>query len=136
MKTTNEFVEYCKTNNTGTGFNEKWLNKHFAVIEKNLMNGEEGKVAFVGLKDYESVTKHDGNFAYLITDKRIIIAQKKLIGESVVTVSLKNINDISMSTGAIFTSVVFDTIREKFGVGVAKEQGRNIFNLVHEELDI
>lgn len=136
MKTTNDFVDFCKENETGTGFNEKWLNKHFSVIETNLMNDEVGKVAFVGLKDFDSPTKHSGNYAYLITNKRIIMGQKKLIGENIVTVSLKNINDISMSIGIVFTKIVFDTIKETFGIGVSKAHGQNIFNLVHEELEI
>lgn len=132
MKTTQNFVEYCISNQTGTGFNKKWLNKHFSVVQKNLMNDEKGLVAFVGFKDYISPTKHQSNFAYLITDKRIIMAQKKLIGETIVSVSLKNINDISMSIGMIFGQITFDSIKETFSVRIPKEHAQNVFNLVHE----
>lgn len=136
MKTTQNFVEYCISNQTGTGFNRKWLNKHFSVIQKNLMNDEKGLVAFIGLKDYISPTKHQSNFAYLITDKRIIMAQKKLIGETIVSVSLKNINDISMSIGMIFGQITFDSIKETFSVGISKEHAQNVFNLVHEVIKL
>lgn len=136
MKTTNEFIDYCQENDTGSGFNAKQLTKHFSLIEKNLMKDEEGLVAFIGLKDFVSATKHDNNYAYLITNKRIIMGQKKLVGENVVTVSLKNLNDISLNVGMVFATVTFDTIKETFGVGIAKAKGQNIFSLAHEALNL
>lgn len=50
--------------------------KHFKLIEESLLPHEEVKMPFIGLHNYIASTKHDGNFAYAVTNKRIIMAQK------------------------------------------------------------
>lgn len=82
MKTAEQMYEYCLENNFGQGFTKKWGLKHFRVIEKNLLPNEEVLMTFIGLHNYQSMTKHDGNYAYAITNNRILIAQKKVIGEN------------------------------------------------------
>lgn len=89
-------------------------------------------MTFIGLHNYQSITKHDGNYAYAITNKRIIIAQKKLMGENLKVVLLNNLNDVSTSTGILMGTITFDTIKETFNVMVDKKQTNNIMSKVHE----
>lgn len=127
---------YCKQNGYGSGWNEKWGVKHFQVIEKSLMDKEEVLMTFIGLHNYESPTKHDNYFAYAITNKRIIMAQKNMIaGENLQTVYLDNINDITFKSGVLFGVMTIDTIKETFNVGLNKESAQKINAKVHEVLD-
>lgn len=132
MTTAEGMYDYCLKNNFGSGYNEKWGIKHFKIIEDNLMQDEEVKMTFIGLHNYVSATKHDNNFAYAITNKRIMMAQKKsLAGENFQTVSLKNINDITLVTGVVFGVVTIDTIKETFNIGVNKERAKAINYKIH-----
>lgn len=135
MKTTNEFIDYCKENDTGT-MNEKAMKKGFPLIEDMLMKDEIGKVAFTGIKDFVSMTKHDGSYCFLVTNKRILMSEKILFKENTKSVSLKHLNDFSLTTEFKSGIIVFDTIKDKFNVFIQKQQAQNVFNLLHEALDI
>ena len=120
----------------GESQNQAWALKHFSLIEKSLSADEDAIMCFIGLHNYISPTKHNNNYAYAITKKRIIMAQKQLIGEALQSVFLDNINDITFTTGLLFGIITFDTIKEKFNVGLDKIQAANInseiHNLIHE----
>ena len=128
--------KYCLDNKFGSGWNEKWGIKHFKLIEENLLPNEEVKMAFIGLHNYISSTKHDGNFAYAITNKRIIMAQKKQItGENFQTVSLDNINDITFKSGVLLGILTVDTIKETFNIGLDKGSAKSINSMLHSVID-
>ena len=48
------------------------------------------------------------------------MAQKKVLGEIIQTVSLKNVNDITMTTGAITGIITIDTVKETFNIVINK----------------
>lgn len=136
LSTAEGMYQYCIDNNFGSGWNEKWGEKHFAIIESNLMNDEKVYMAFMGLHNYISATKHDSNFAYVITNKRIMIAQKNNIaGETFQTISLKNINDITFVSGVAFGIVTIDTIKETFSIALNKTSAKLINSKIHETID-
>lgn len=84
-------------------------------------------MTFIGLHNYQSMTKHDSNFAYAITNKRIIMAQKQTIaGEKLQTVYLDNVNDITFSSGLALGVMTIDTIKETFNVGLDKKSAKAI----------
>jgi len=136
MKTAQEMYGYCKEKKFGQGQNEKWALLHFSIIEKSLSADEEALMCFMGLHNFVSPTKHNNNYAYAITKKRIIMAQKQLLGEALQSVFLDNVNDITFSSGMLFGTITIDTIKEKFNVGLDKIQATNInaeiHNLIHE----
>lgn len=134
MKTAQEMYQYCIDNGFGEGQNKKWGTKHFSLIEQALGNDEYAIMCFIGLHNYVSMTKHDSNFAYAITNKRIIMAQQKVIGQNFQTVAIDNLNDVTMTTGAVFGTIVIDTIKETFNVGVNKIVAKNINNVIHDVL--
>lgn len=131
MRTAEEMYQYCVDNKFGQGMNRKWGEKHFAVISAALQSEEQVIMCFIGMHNFVSATKHDGYFAYSVTNKRIIIAQKKLIGETLQSVALDNVNDITFSSGLMLGTVTVDTIKEKFNIAIDKAQGRNISDKLH-----
>lgn len=134
MRTAEEMVQFCDENNTGEGMTANWRLKHFKVVENQLKEDEEVLVAFIGLKNYESLSKHEQNWAYAITNKRIIIGQKGLIGEKVDVISLRDLNDVSFKKGMIYGILTIDTIKEKFNVGLDKISATSIHELVTNTL--
>lgn len=134
MRTAEEMVQYCDENNTGSGFNAKWRLKHFQIVENQLNDDEEVLVAFIGIKNYVSLTNHEENWAYAVTNKRIIIGQKGLIGEKVDVISLRDLNDISFRKGLVFGVLIIDTIKEEFNVGIRKDIATNVHELVTNAL--
>lgn len=134
MKTAKEMYEYMKERNFGSGMTRKWAEKHFGLIENNLGSDENVLMAFMGLHNFESMTKHDSNYAYVITNKRLICAQKQLIGEKFTTVFLENLNDVSMNKGIAMASLIIDTLKEKIKVGLAKNEGHAIQDEIHAVL--
>lgn len=136
LATAEGMYKYCLDNKLGTGWNEKWGIKHFKLIEESLLPHEEVKMPFIGLHNYISSTKHDGNFAYAVTNKRIIMAQKKQItGENFQTVSLDNINDITFKSGVLFGILTIDTIKETFNIGLDKGSAKVINSTLHNVID-
>lgn len=135
MRTGEEMYDYCIKNGFGSGMTRNWGIKHFNLAAAELKSDEEVLMCFIGLHNYISMTKHDSNFAYVVTNKRFIMAQKKLIGETLQTVSLDNINDITFDSGIAFGIMTIDTIREKFNICLDKVSAKKINTKVHEILD-
>ncbi|WP_321993276.1 PH domain-containing protein [Clostridium butyricum] len=128
--------KYCVDNNYGSGWNEKWGVKHFRIIENNLMKDEVVYLVFIGLHNYVSATKNDSNFAYAITNKRIMIAQKNATsGEKFQTVLLDNINDITFKSGIVLATITIDSIKETFNVGLSKMFADQLNSKIHEVID-
>jgi ribosomal protein L37AE/L43A len=135
MKTAEGMYQYCFDNNFGQGMTKNWGIKHFELIENSLMKDEEILMTFIGLHNYISMTKHDSNFAYAVTNKRMIMAQKKVIGERFQTVSLDNVNDITFTSGVVFGVMTVDTIKEKFNICLDKISAKKINEKIHEVLE-
>lgn len=134
MKTAKKMYQFCIDHNYGSGMTKNWGLKHFMLIEQALESDENVLMCFIGLHNYISPTKHDNNFAYAITDKRIIMAQKKMIGQIFQTVEIENLNDVTMNTGMLMGIITIDTMKERFNVAVEKSQAVSINQAIHEVL--
>lgn len=134
MRTAEEMYQYCIDHNFGEGMNKKWGIKHFSLIERALKDDESPIMCFIGLHNYVSPTKHDNNFAYAITNKRILIAQQKLVGQTFQAVDIASLNDVTMTTGVLMGIITIDTIKEKFNVAVNKKVAESINNTIHDVL--
>lgn len=132
MRTANEMYSFTKKNKFGKSNTDSWTLKHFSVIERHLSSGEEVLLCFMGLHNYTSLTKHDNNFAYAITSNRIIMAQKKLVGETVQTVLLDNINDITYKKGLALGVITIDSMKERFNVALENTNSNKLYSLIHE----
>ena len=128
--------DYAVANGFGQGFNAKWGIKHFSIIQEHLLPNERVLMTFIGLHNYESTSNHDKNFAYAITNKRFIMAQKQTIsGEIFQTVSLENVNDITFKSGLLSATVTIDTIKEVFNVNMSKESAKKVYSKILEILN-
>lgn len=130
MKTAEEMINYIDEHKLGKGRSKRWRKKHFKVAADQLNPNEEALVAFIGLHNYISPTKHNNYYAYIVTNDRFIMAQKKAMGENVQIVSRKHLNDVHKSTGMMWGKLTFDTFKEEFNVGVDKATINNIYNKV------
>lgn len=128
-------VAYCQAHKLGSGLSTSWDLKHFSLIEDTLLPGEKVYLVFEGLHNYQSTTKHDKNFAYAITSKRIIMAQKKTIGSVLQTVSLNNVNDITFRKKLVMGIITIDTIKETFNVAADFETASRIHKAIQSILD-
>lgn len=135
MSHAENMYQFCVDNNFGSGFNKNWGIKHFKVLQENLIQGEKVLMTFIGLHNYKSVTKHDNNYAYAITNKRIIFGQKSMTGEKFKAVNHEKINDITFNKGVAFGVLTIDTPQEKFNVALDSASAASINNAIHEVLD-
>lgn len=135
LNTANEMYLYSTINGFGHGFSETSALNHFQVIQHNLLSDERVLMTFIGLHNYISPTQHDGNFAYAITNKRIIMAQKQVVvGEILQTVYFDNINDITYHS-KLYGVITIDTIKEVFNVCLNISSAKAVYAKAHEVLN-
>ncbi len=134
MRTAQEMYQYCVHNGFGEGMNKAWGLKHFSLIEHALSKDEQAIMCFIGLHNYISPTKHDSNFAYAITNKRIVMAQQKVLGQNFQTVNLDNLNDITAKIGVLVGVITIDTVKERFNIAMHSGVAKNINNVIHDTL--
>ena len=122
-----DMYEFCEYYEMGFNASKSWALKHFSMIERELRQTEIVLSVFMGIYKYVSPTKHGNNAAYAITTERIIVAQKNLIGEEIISVELTRVNDIKMKVGMMGGTVTFDAMTERFNIYCNKEIARRIY---------
>ncbi len=132
MRSAEAMYNWCLEQGYGKGFSRGTALKHFQLIADTLSPGEEAIITFIGLHNYVSATKHDNNFAYAITNKRIIMAQSRLLGPVIQTVSIEQINDITSISRLAYCVVTIDTIKETFNVAIVKPDGLQLASRLHD----
>lgn len=80
LRTAEELYAYSCDNNFGTGFGRNWGIRNFRLIEKKLEKGESAFLTFVGLHEFRSMSSHQRNFVYAITNRRILMGQVRTFG--------------------------------------------------------
>lgn len=131
-----EMYDYIEKNKLGKEFPKGPAIKHCDLLLSKLQPDEEVLVPFLGIHNYLGPTNHEFNFAFALTNKRFVLAQKKIIGEKFKSILLDNLNDIVYNKG-LFTGVLtVDTIKEKFNIWTGnKEFIGNIYDLLHTNLE-
>ena len=130
-----EMYEYIENNKLGYELTKGFAIKHCDLLLSKLQPDEEILVPFLGLHNYQNPTKHDKTFAFALTNKRFVLAQKKIIGEAYQSIVLDNLNDITYNKGLLGGVLVVDTIKEKFNVYAQKQFIGNIYDLLHTNLE-
>lgn len=134
--TAQQLYDYAKSHGLCCELSKSWTLKHFQLIVDTLTDDERVLTAFSGFHNYKSSSEHDNIFAYAVTNKRFILAQKKMIGSVCQTISLQNVNDITMSKKLLTNIVTVDTIKETFNIKASDSQTiQNIYNEVHKALE-
>lgn len=122
--------EMSVENGAGVGLTRATAIKHFDLIALNLVDDEEVIFTFIGYYNWDTQNKLTNNCAFAITNKRIIIAQNKLIGDFSQSISLDRINDVSIKNGLIIGVITIDTAKEIFQVGANKAIIQNIYHQI------
>lgn len=130
-----EMYDYIEDNKLGYELTKGFAIKHCDLLLSKLQPDEEILVPFLGLHNFISATKHDKTFAYALTNKRFVLAQKKIIGEAYQSILLDNLNDITYNKGLLGGVLEVDTIKEKFNVYAQKQFIGNIYDLLHTNLE-
>ena len=88
------------------------IRAHAKVVEANLHEGEEVVYAFAGQKNHNHLDIFNTN-VIILTTERLIFAQKRLIvGFSFNSITPDMFNDIQITSGIIWGSVMIDTVKE------------------------
>lgn len=134
MRTAEEMYNYCLENNFGEN-TFGWGEKHFKVVENNLASDETPLICFTGFY-YDKFNNSKGNVACALTNERIIIAQKKLLGGDFVQfIRFENLNDITKINNLVGSSeIVFDTYKEIFKIWFSKNQANNVFPVLNDTI--
>ena len=122
--------EMSVENGAGVGLTRATAIKHFNLIALNLVDDEEVIFTFIGYYNWDTQNKLTNNCAFAITNKRIMIAQNKLIGDFSQSISLDRINDVSIKNGLIIGVITIDTAKEIFQVGANKTIIQNIYHQI------
>lgn len=130
LLTSDDFSNYVIENKTGNESLPGWMKKHFKVVEQNLVNDEYGLVSFMLM-----IGNSSKRIAGVLTNKRLIIAQDKLIGNQLITVSINNINDIYMKKGLIDGTLIIDSFKETLAFVGLKKLVENTNNALNNALN-
>ena len=88
------------------------IKAHSKVAAEHINNDEEVLYAFAAQK-LPSVFNLTSTYAIVVTDKRILLAQKRLIfGYFYYTITPDMFNDLTLKMGLFWGKVVIDTIKE------------------------
>lgn len=77
LKTAGEMYQYSCDHGFGTGFSRNGSLRNFRIVEEKLESGEVAFLTFTGLHRFRSMSQHQRNFAYAITDRRILMGQSR-----------------------------------------------------------
>lgn len=114
--------EYSESHDFGTGINPKRTVRYFRIIERMLQPGESVMLAFVGLHRFHSLSSHRKNYAYAVTNRRIIMAKMRIFDRPIVEqYPLNHIYNIGFQTDDAVGVMQIDLGSEVIGVGFAQE---------------
>lgn len=125
---------YCLNNKLCPPTMEKHMLKNLQVIIDALDDDERILFCFGGLHNFQSVTKHNNDFAYAFTNKRILLGQDYMFAKNIKSVSYDNVNDVTMGT-LVVSTISIDTIKENIVIGVNKECGKIIYSSIQNVLN-
>lgn len=88
------------------------LKRHAKVVEKHLNPDEKVLFCFAAQKGFSSLDIFS-TYAVVLTNKRIILAQKRLIfGYTFLAITPDMFNDLTVKSNIIWCTVYIDTIKE------------------------
>jgi hypothetical protein len=141
LKTAKEFRDYIIDNKLANSVSVSlsWTTKHFQLILDDLHPNEKIFAVFVGLYGYKGGIANQGNFAFAITNERLILAQKQIIGSVLQSVNLEHINDVTLDRAGLWKAaginvLCIDTLKEKIYVGINTLYAKNVLSCVSQAI--
>lgn len=95
-------------------FTVAWrLKAHCKIAAEHIESNESIKYVFVGQKN-DSVVDIITTYVVVITDKRIILAEKRLFfGYFFISITSDMFNDLTIKMGLLWGRCIIDTVKEK-----------------------
>ena len=128
FNSTEDLYNYCVKRGFGEGTTKNWAMKHFEPVFNAIQPNETIYLPFIGLLNYTDSTHHDGTYTFIVTDKRILIGKKVVMGEGTREVKWENVNDISYDSSMLMGTLSIRTYNVTINVGINKNALRDIYN--------
>lgn len=108
------------------------LKKHAKVVENIIDKDEKVLYAFCGQRNDSSSLFFD-SCVVAITNKRIIVGEKRIFGYYLITIGTKLFNDLTINSRIIWGRVEIDTVKENIFISnIDKRAMDEIETKVHE----
>lgn len=126
MRTAEEMTRYFEINGTGDGISETKDMKYFRIIEECLEPDEY--VVFTFMACHFSVNSEwEDSFANAITNKRLLMCKQVFFsGPILKVVPLEELNDIIITEGKAFSSIIVDSTKLQIRMETTVSGGKEI----------
>ncbi len=123
LRTAEEMYRYSCEHEFGTGFGLRWGLRNFKLLEQRMEKGESAFLTFVGLHRFHSMSSHQRNFAYAITDRRILMGQVRSFWRiRFQSVPLNTIMNISFDSDDAIGVMKIMTSGDALTIGMSQKQ--------------
>ena len=111
------------------------LRQHAKIIDKHLNPDERVVYAFAAQKGFSSFEIFN-TYVVVVTNKRLLLAQKRvLFGYLLLSVTPDMFNDLTISTGVIWSKVIIDTVKEVMTLSnISKKSASEIETFITETM--
>ena len=122
LRTAGEMYQYSCDNGFGRGFGQGWGLRNFQVVERRLEPGGAAFLTFEGLHRFRSMSAHQRNFAYAVTDRRILMGQSRSFWRTrFESVPLNAVQNLSFDSGDSIGVMKIMLEGDAVTVGMAQE---------------
>lgn len=132
--TAKSLYDLCESFSGGEGFPEGSVVRHFQLTADALAPGERVIGAFIGLHNYLKASEHDGEFAFVITDRRILIARQLASRKIFQTIFLADINGVSLTQKTFMARIALDAANGPVYIGMKRKKGTYVQEWLNEAL--
>ena len=137
LRTAEELYAYSCDHNFGKGFGRNWGIQNFRLLETRLEKSEYAFLTFVGLHEFHSMSSHQRNFAYAITNRRILMGQVRTFGRiRFRAVPLNEIQNISFDHDNSIGVMKLTLSQDAVTVGMSQETAAALSEKLAELLPV
>ncbi len=122
LKKAEDLYAYSCTHGFGKGLSRAWGISSFRLVEQAIDEDEFAYLTFIGLHRFHSMSAHQRNFAYAVTNKRIIMAQIRSFWRTrMESVPLNAVLNLSFDNNASIGIVKILLANDAICVGMSQE---------------
>jgi adenine-specific DNA methylase len=126
-------LRYCEVENY-LQYSKKAALKGFEVIQGMLFTGESAVISFTGNHNSKSFLSDDGEYSYVITEKRLLYAHKSFLKSEKKEIRLDEITNVTVTDGSLHSTIAFETQKESFTATLDKKKVSKLYADIQEFL--
>ena len=131
-----DMFAYCAMYGYSGKRHEIWALPSFRMIEESLEPGEKVETVFIGLHNFASMSKHEGNCAYALTNRRLLMAQKSpMRGKRHMGISYTEMEAMTYHPGGLIETIEVETEEGAIQIGLDKNYAGRIRQRVKKALN-